>query len=164
MEGAHLPTPDQSPPILPKLDPDQLTAFESQWNDHPGMRHMGARLDLSDPGTVRAVVDPIKPEHRGGLGTEAVNGAVISGVFDLVIGLAGYLQTAGRRAGVAQLGIQFLRPVLGDRFEVLGQPIRVGKTLVFCTAELRDQDGKPCARCDGIVAVAGGDVGAGPAF
>lgn len=159
-----MPTPDQSSPIPSKLDADHLATVESQWNDHPGMRHLGARLDLSVPGIVRAVVDPIRPEHRGGLGTDAVNGAVIAGVFDLVIGLGGYLQTAGRRAGVAQLGVQFLRPVLGDWFEVLGRPVRVGKTLVFCTAELQDQEGRLCARCDGIVAVAGGDVGAGPAF
>ena len=150
--------------ILPKLSPSELEEFEVEWNAHPGMRHMGARLDLSTPGLVRTVVDPILPEHRGGLGTEAVNGAVIAGLFDLVIGLSGYLQTAGRRAGVAQLSIQFLRPVLGDRFEVIGRPVRAGKTLVFATAELVDERGVPCARCDGIVAVAGGDVGAGPAF
>jgi acyl-coenzyme A thioesterase PaaI-like protein len=153
-----------TPSILPKLSPAQLAAFEAEWNDHPGMRHMGARLDLSRPGDVCAVVDPIAPTHRGGLGTEAVNGAVIAGVFDLVIGLCGYLQTVGRRAGVAQLSIQFLRPVLGTRFEVRGHPVRAGKTLVFSTAELIDEHGVVCARCDGIVAVAGGDVGAGPAF
>jgi len=151
-------------PILPKLDAEQLVEFQRKWNQHPGMRHMGAELDLSTPGLVRAVVDPIQPEHRGGLGTEAVNGAVIAGLFDLVIGLSGYLQTVGRRAGVAQLSIQFLRPVLGDRFEVVGRPVRAGKTLVFATAELVDELGVACARCDGIVAVAGGDVGAGPAF
>ena len=150
--------------ILPKLSPSEIEAFEVEWNKHPGMRHMGARLDLSTPGLVRTVVDPILPEHRGGLGTDAVNGAVIAGVFDLVIGLTGYLQTAGRRAGVAQLNIQFLRPVLGDRFEVIGRPVRAGKTLVFAAAELLDERGVACARCDGIVAVAGGDVGAGPAF
>ena len=113
-----------TPSILPKLSPAELTAFEAEWNDHPGMRHMGARLDLSTPGDVCAVVDPIEPAHRGGLGTEAVNGAVIAGIFDLVIGLCGYLQTVGRRAGVAQLSIQFLRPVLGTRFEVRGRPVR----------------------------------------
>ena len=150
--------------IPPKLSPSELEAFEVKWNAHPGMRHMGAQLDLSTPGIVRTVVDPILPEHRGGLGTDAVNGAVIAGLFDLVIGLSGYLQTVGHRAGVAQLSIQFLRPVLGDRFEVIGRPVRAGKTLVFATAELRDAQGVPCARCDGIVAVAGGDVGAGPAF
>lgn len=150
--------------IPPKLGPEQLAAFQAEWNQHPGMRHMGATLDLSDPTRLRAVVDPIEPYHRGGLGTDAVNGAVIAGVFDLVIGLAGYLQTGGRRAGVAQLSIQFLRPVLGSRFEVIGHPVRVGVTLVFATAELVDERGVVCARCDGIVAVSGAAAPPGPSF
>jgi acyl-coenzyme A thioesterase PaaI-like protein len=146
------------------LEGEDLTAFQAEWNQHPGMRHMGAELDLSTPGVVRAVVDPIQQEHRGGLGTDAVNGAVIAGIFDLVIGLCGYLQTAGRRAGVAQLSIQFLRPVNGSRFEVVGHPVRAGNTLVFATSELLDEKGIVCARCDGIVAVSGKNIGAGPAF
>jgi acyl-coenzyme A thioesterase PaaI-like protein len=141
------------------LEESERREFEKLWNSHPGMRHMGARVDLSTPGEVRCVVDPIRPEHRGGLGTEAVNGAVIAGVFDLVIGLAGYVHTRGRRAGVAQLSIQFLRPVLGDRFETVARQARAGTNLVFSTAELVDARGVVCARCDGIVAVAGKDRG-----
>jgi acyl-coenzyme A thioesterase PaaI-like protein len=153
-----------TPKIPHRLEGKDLAAFQAEWNQHPGMRHMGAELDLSRSGVVRAVVDPIQPEHRGGLGTEAVNGAVIAGIFDLVIGLCGYLQTTGRRAGVAQLSIQFLRPVNGSRFEVVGHPVRAGSTLVFSTSELIDERGIVCARCDGIVAVSGKNVGAGPAF
>ena len=96
----------------------QRAEMAAQWNQHPGMQHLGATLDLSLPGLVRATIDPLQPFHRGGLGTDAVNGAVIAGMFDLVIGLAGYLHTRGRRAGVAQLSIQFLRPVEGDRLHV----------------------------------------------
>lgn len=133
--------------------------FEDLWNSHAGMRHMGARVDLSTPGEVRCVVDPIQPFHRGGLGTEAVNGAVIAGIFDLVIGLSGYVHTRGRRAGVAQISVQFLRPVLGTRFETVARATRAGINLVFSTAELVDERGVVCARCDGIVAVAGTDRG-----
>ena len=139
---------------------DSLTAAQrhemaEHWNAHPGMRFLGARVELSTPDRVLAVVDPIQPFHRGGLGTEAVNGAVIAGLFDLVIGLSGYLHTRGRRAGVAQLNVQFLRPVEGDRLEVRGWPTRVGRTLVFAAAELRDERDVVCAVCDGIVAVSG---------
>jgi uncharacterized protein (TIGR00369 family) len=136
--------------------------FERLWNVHPGMRHMGCRVDLATPGQVRCIVDPIRPEHRGGLGTDAVNGAIIAGVFDLIIGLAGYVHTRGRRAGVAQLSIQFLRPVLGDRFSAVARPARVGTNLVFSSAELMDERGVVCARCDGIVAVSGKDHGTKP--
>ncbi len=147
---------------------DGLTAAQrdemaAHWNAHPGMRHVGARVDLSTPDLVRALVDPIQPFHRGGLGTEAVNGAVIAGLFDLVIGLTGYLHTRGRRAGVAQLNVQFLRPLEGDRLEVTGWPTRVGRNLVFAAAELRDERGTVCAVCDGIVAVSGRAQGDQPA-
>ena len=136
-------------------------ALAERLNRHPGMLHLGARIDLSDgDGEVRAVVDPIEPHHRGGLGTDAVNGVVIAGIFDLVIGITGYLHVFGRRAGVAQLNIQYLRPVTGDRFEVVGRPTRVGQNLVFATAELQDRQGRLCARSDGIVAVSSSAHGA----
>lgn len=137
------------------LTEGQRAEMTAQWNQHPGMKHLGATLDLSVPGLVRATIDPLMPFHRGGLGTEAVNGAVIAGMFDLVIGLAGYLHTRGRRAGVAQLSMQFLRPVEGDRLQVTGWPTRVGISLVFAAAELRDQNGRVCAVCEGMVAVSG---------
>ena len=37
-------------------DEQELRAFEARWNDHPGMRHMGAHVDLSTPGLVRCTV------------------------------------------------------------------------------------------------------------
>lgn len=139
-------------------------ALADRLNRHPGMQHLAARIDLSDPdGRVSAVVDPIRPQHRGGLGTAAVNGVVIAGMFDLVIGITGYLHVFGRRAGVAQLNIQYLRPVTGERFAVAGWPTRVGRSLVFAAAELTDGDGRPCARCDGIVAVSSAPHGPVPA-
>jgi uncharacterized protein (TIGR00369 family) len=143
----------------PKATPiaDELrTEVAEQWNAHPGMVHMGAKVALLDGGVVSAVIDPVQPFHRGGLGTDAVNGAIIAGLFDLVIGLSGYQHTRPRRAGVAQLNVHYLRPVHGDRVEVTGQPVRVGRNLVFAAAELRDERGTVCATCDGIVAVSGG--------
>ncbi len=147
---------------MAELTETQRAEMAAQWNQHPGMKHMGATLDLSIPGLVRASIDPLQPFHRGGLRTDAVNGAVIAGMFDLVIGLAGYLHTRGRRAGVAQLNIQFLRPVEGDRLQVTGWPTRVGINLVFAAAELRDQNGRVCAVCNGMVAVSGRSHGEPP--
>jgi uncharacterized protein (TIGR00369 family) len=151
-------------PDVPTLSEGQLARFEKEWNAHPGMRHMGVQLDFSTPGVVRATVDPIRDFHRGGLGTDAVNGAVIAGVFDLAIGFSAYLHTGGARVGVVQLSMQYLHPVRGDRLEAVGRVVRAGKTLVFATAELKDQGGRVCARCDGMVTVRDGDMPAPPAF
>ncbi len=78
----------------------------------------------------------------------------MAGVFDLTIGLVGRFCNLDRRSGTVQLNIHFVRPVLGDRFEVLGRLVRAGRSLVFATADLHDQRGQLCARCEGIVAVA----------
>ena len=116
---------------------------------------MGARADLTDSEVVRVVIDPVQPAHRGGLGTDAVNGAVIAGLFDVAIGIVGHFQTIGQRAGTAHLGIQYLRPLVGNRVVVEARLVKAGANLVFATAEALDADGTVCARAEGIVAVSG---------
>ena len=107
------------------------------------------------------VIDPVQPFHRGGLGTEAVNGAVIAGLFDVAIGIVGHFHTGGRRAGTAQLSIHFLRPLKGDRVTVKGRLVRAGTNLVFAAAEALDSNETVCATAEGIVAVSGGGAGEG---
>jgi uncharacterized protein (TIGR00369 family) len=136
-----------------------LADLEVRWNEHPGIRRMGTRLDLtSAPGEVWAEVDPIESHHRGGMGTDAVNGPTIAAIFDLITGLTGYLQSPGKRVGVAQLSIRFLRPVRGTRFRARARPARAGRSLVFVTAELFDEQDTLCAACDGLVAITAADA------
>jgi hypothetical protein len=42
--------------------------------------------------------------------------------------------------------------------------VRAGTNLVFATAELHNEQGIVCARCDGMVAVSGRTSGTGPVF
>ena len=133
---------------------DQMRAeLAARWNAHPGVERLGVRLHIVSRTELRAVVDPIAPHHRGGMGTPAVNGPMIAAVFDLVIGLTGYLQAMDRRVGVAQLNVRFMRPVLGSRFEVVGRPERTGRSLIFVGCELLDEVGVVCARAEGLAAV-----------
>jgi acyl-coenzyme A thioesterase PaaI-like protein len=138
---------------LEPLSDDTRAELNARWNAHLGVRRMGVTLDIVSRSELRAVVDPIEPHHRGGMGTPAVNGPTIAAVFDLVTGLTGYLQAVGRRVGVAQLNIQFLRPVLGTRFAVAARPDKVGRSIVFVSSELTDEGGTVCARASGLVSV-----------
>lgn len=137
---------------------DEVRAeLNARWNAHLGVQRIGVTLNIVSRDELRAAVDPIAPHHRGGMGTRAVNGPTIAAVFDLLIGLTGYLQALGKRVGVAQLTIEFLRPVLGNRFEVVARPDRVGRSLVFASAELADEEGTLCARATGLVSVSQAD-------
>jgi uncharacterized protein (TIGR00369 family) len=141
-------------PAIP-FGPTERAALAEAWNAHPGLRHMGARTDFSDPNVVRVTISPLQPHHRGGLGTQAVNGAVIAGLCDVAVGIVGHFQSRDRRVGTAQISVQFLRPVLGESVTAVARLVKAGTNLVFSSAEIVDDKGTVCARCDGIVAVSG---------
>ncbi len=133
---------------------EALRSLAEVWNAGPPMKHFGARLDFTKVDRVRAVIDPVLPFHRGGLGSEAVNGVVLAGLFDLVIGTVGWLTRPDARSATVSLAMSFLRPTLGDRVVAEARLLRAGMNLVFAAAEISGGSGELTARCDGTCAVA----------
>jgi uncharacterized protein (TIGR00369 family) len=135
---------------------ESLQALAKTWNSSPPMRQLGARLEFERVDRVRAVIDPVMPYHRGGMGTDAVNGPVLAGLFDLVIGTVGWLSRPDSRSATVSLAMTFLRPTRGDRIVVEARLLRAGTNLTFAAAEIFGEQGEVTARCDGTVAVAHG--------
>jgi uncharacterized protein (TIGR00369 family) len=133
-----------------------LQALADVWNASPPMRQLGARLEFDRVDRVRAVIDPLMPYHRGGMGTDAVNGPVLAGLFDLAIGTVGWLTRPETRSATVSLAMTFFRPTRGDRVTVEARLLRAGMNLTFAAAEIFDGRGEVTARCDGTVAVAHG--------
>jgi uncharacterized protein (TIGR00369 family) len=133
---------------------ESLRALGEIWNASPAMKHFGARLDFQRVDRVRAVIDPVRDIHRGGLGTEAVNGVVLAGLFDLAIGTVGWLVRPDARSATVTLAMTFFRPTRGDRVVAEARLIRSGMNLVFAAAEVFDGEGKVTARCEGTCAIA----------
>jgi uncharacterized protein (TIGR00369 family) len=139
-------------PAYPTLD--SLRALGKMWNASASMQHFGARLDFERVDRVRAVIDPVLPVHRGGMGTEAVNGVVLAGLFDLVIGTVGWLTRPDTRSATVNLAMSFFRPTHGDRIAAEARLVRGGMNLIFASAEIFDGEGRVSARCDGTCAIA----------
>ena len=135
------------------LDADGRRRWQERMNALPGMRLMGAALDLSDAAVVRLTLSQVRDEHLGGLGTRAVNGAVIAGLFDAALGVAGTLQFPGQRAGTVELAIKLMRPAFEAPLEVFGIAVRRTPHLAFTEAELH-AGGRRCASASGLVAIA----------
>ncbi len=140
-------------PVTNPLSPEECAEMTRLWNANPVLQMMGVEIDLSSPEAVRAVIEPLKPQHRGGMGTDAVNGAVISGLFDLLIGLVGIVNSQKHRTGTVQLNIHFIRPLRGSRLVGEARLLKSGQSLVFARGEIFDQNGQLCAACDGIASV-----------
>jgi uncharacterized protein (TIGR00369 family) len=136
-----------------------LRVLADAWNASPPMQRLGARLDFQRVDRVRAVIDPVQLYHRGGMGTDAVNGVILAGLFDLAIGTVGWLTRPDTRSATVSLAMTFLKPTRGDRVAVEAELLRAGTNLTFASAEIFDGDDKVTARCDGTVAVALGRYG-----
>jgi uncharacterized protein (TIGR00369 family) len=132
---------------------EALRELARKWNDSPPMRHFGARLEFERVDRVRAVIDPVSSFHRGGMGTEAISGVVLAGLFDLVIGTVGWLTRPDSRTGTVHLSMSFMRPTRGDRVVAEARLVRAGANLIFASAEIFDGAGEATARCDGTCAI-----------
>jgi len=135
------------------LDAPTREQFAARMNGLASMQMMGARLDLADPAVVRIGLAEVGEQHLGGLGTRAINGAVIAGLFDLALGVAGTVQFGGQRAGTVELSIKLMRPAFEAPIEVLSVALKRSPHLAFTEAELY-AEGRLCAVASGIVAVA----------
>ena len=78
------------------------------------LRHQGMRVAFQ-PDRVVVELPEVRPEHLGGLGTSAVNGMVLAGLFDLAVGSTVVLVDPRRRSATVQLSMSFERAVFGAR-------------------------------------------------
>ena len=137
------------------LDPEARTAWQDAFNVHAGMQYIGCRLDLADPRVVRVHLPRIEPHHLGGLGSDAVNGAVLAGFFDIALGVAGVLQFPGQRAGTVDLSIKFMRPTLGSSVTAYAVALKRAENIAFVESELYS-GGRLCAIANGMVSKTAG--------
>ena len=131
----------------------QLDRFAEGFNQSLTLRHFGARMSFPEGRKVVVTLPEVKPEHRGGLGTSAVNGGILAALFDLAIGCTPALRDPTKRCATIQLSMSFERPATGDSLQVEATVDHGGPSTVFASARLLDSEGRVCARCQGVVRV-----------
>lgn len=137
------------------LDAAARHAWQAQFNALPAMGATGASLDLSDEVLVRVHLAEVRPDHQGGMGSSAVNGAVIAGLFDAALGVAGVIQFPHQRAGTVELSVKFLRPTRGRSVDAWAIALKRAEGLAFMEGELWSED-RLCALATGLVSTARG--------
>ncbi|WP_257454651.1 PaaI family thioesterase [Archangium lipolyticum] len=130
---------------------EQLDRFAELFNQSQTMRFFGLRLSFPQGEKVVVTLPEVRPEHRGGLGTAAINGGVISAMFDYAIGCTPALLDPSRRSATMQLSISFERPLRGDAVRAEATIDNAGTSTLFASARLYDAQGHVCARCQGVV-------------
>ena len=135
------------------LTADQLTTLAQAWNASAIVAHLGFSIAYEEASRVVVTLSPVRPEHRGGLGTDAINGGVLAGMFDFAVGCTSALAPPLRRSATISLSITFERGVRGDSARCEAWVERAARTLVFVSSRILDGEGTVCARCNGIVSL-----------
>jgi acyl-coenzyme A thioesterase PaaI-like protein len=141
------------------LGADDRQVWQERFNAWPAMQRFGLRLDLSHTVGVRVALDQLDAFHLGGVGDaskgggNSVNGAIIAGMFDGALAVAGVLQMPGRKAATVDLSIKMFRPVAGPA-AAIGWAVRRTNSMVFVESVLVDSRGVRCAQASGIVCAA----------
>ncbi len=132
---------------------NRWSEIEKFFNESAFAMHLGINVDLSDPANPRCEINTIEPFHLGGVGQDYVNGAVISGMFDLIIGLTGITYTPLGNMATSNVNIRLLRPVDKKGFHLTGTVSRKIGNRVFSEATLFNSSGEPCAFANGEIRV-----------
>ena len=88
----------------PRPTVEELTALAAVWNQSEILRHQGMRVSF-EPDRVVVELPEVRAEHRGGLGTAAVNGLVLAGLFVLAVGSTVVLHDPGRAGATVKMSM-----------------------------------------------------------
>ncbi len=126
--------------------------MESFFNSSVQLKHSGIRIDLTDISKPLVIIDEVQEYHKGGIGTEAVNGAVIAMLADLAIGLLGLTHYAEGMTGTSNLSINYLKPLLAKKVIVSAKQTEVVNKRIFGIVRVMNEKEEVCAYATGALA------------
>jgi acyl-coenzyme A thioesterase PaaI-like protein len=126
--------------------------IESFFNDSPQLKIIGATVDLSDPVKPRVLIEKVTDAHRGGIGSQAVNGGVISMLIDLAIGLLGLPFSTEGMTATTNLSIHFVKPLMANRIILESETSEVVGNRIFGKVRVMNERREICSFASGIVA------------
>ncbi|MDA8193871.1 MAG: PaaI family thioesterase [Thermaerobacter sp.] len=129
-----------------------IAISSNEVNGYPFYSWAGLRVVQASQGA--SVVElEVKRHHRGGGGTEAINGGIVAYMFDGLLGVAVRSAWPPSVSGqvTISLNIQYLRMLKAEK-TVTGraQITRMGTSTVFVEGQIFDETGTSCAKCVGI--------------
>lgn len=129
-----------------------FTEIEKFFNASAQLKQMHIRVDLSDVKQPQVCIDEVLEVHKGGIGTEAVNGAVIALLVDLAIGLLGIRHYAEGMTATSNLNINYVKPLMATKVVVRAEETEVIGKRIFGIARVMNEKGEVCAYATGSLA------------
>lgn len=135
------------------LDGENWAGIESHFNSSDFSKHMGITVILDNPESPKCEITDIKSFHLGGIGQDYINGAIISAMFDFVIGLTGLKYASAGNFATSNINIHLIKPVENKRFYATSRCNRKIGGRVFSESTLFNFKNEPCAYATGEIRI-----------
>lgn len=133
-----------------------LDRYAQLCNAHPSLQSLGVQITFPELTLLHLTMATVSPSMRGGLGDAAVvNGGVLSALCDVLIGCSTGMVDTQSRSATVQLNIRFERALRGASIHGVARVERATQRLIFASAEISDEQGNVCVRCQGIATLVG---------
>ncbi|MEO6952363.1 MAG: PaaI family thioesterase [Polyangia bacterium] len=139
------------------LHQTELDRYASAFSSSAMLRHLGLVCSVA-PDAVTITLPEARDEHRGGMGSQAINGGVMSAMYDFALGNTGILLAPLRRYATVQISLSFERAVRGRSARCVATLDRATSNMIFSSARILDEDGNVCSRATGVLAL-GREIG-----
>ena len=139
--------------IIQYVEQKNWKAIEALINQSESVKVFGFQVSLNDDLRPRCEVSEIKPHHLGGVGQGYINGAIVSAMFDLIMGLTALPYVSQGYFATSSLNIRFLKPIKSAQFYADAELVEKIDKSLFSAATLYNGDGEPCARASGEVRI-----------
>ncbi len=144
---------------LTQLHRIRQTAIDKNWkemetffNSSIQLKHSGLRVDLSDISHPLVIIEDVQEYHKGGVGTDAVNGAIIAMLVDLAIGLLGLSHYEDGMTATSNLSITYVKPLLAKKVVARAEATEVIGKRIFGIVRVLNEKEEVCAYATGALA------------
>jgi len=140
--------------IASRVDEGDWIAVERYFNEAPFCQHMGLEVSLEEPARPKCMISEDMPCHRGGVGQNFINGAIIAAMFDFVIGLTALSYASQGNFATTNVNIRLLKPVESGGVYAIAECSRAIGRRLFVEATLLNGKNEPCCYARGEIRVA----------
>lgn len=130
----------------PRPRGQSLEDQQRRFNATPLWNQLGITLEDARAGYARVALarNPLVPSGIGG----SVHGGLLAALVDIAMLEATIpgLEPTEQPGGTADLNITYMRPAMGPRITAEATTLRKGKTLAVTEVEIKDDQGRLCAK------------------
>lgn len=126
---------------------------EEFYNNSLQLKYYNCEVEFKSENLLLVRIPKVQTIHQGGVGANAVNGGVISYLFDLALGMTSYLVKDNQFVSsvTSRINIHFKKPLFAESVYAFAKIKEVKKNLIYSNSWIESETGVICSIADGIL-------------